>query len=328
MSEAGSEGGSYIEAHRAEAIALGEQVAELTEQPEVFVSTLQGGLAGLVDPNYVESTRRVSPDVPADLAVRGPLVSLIERPVSKALREGSSSSALMLGQRLAQSEQREMRMFVLPCLRRSLADDPELTWQLMRRLGRGAGDWIEVDALADVWARGVLAESFRWAELEQLVYSLQTMERRLVGATLATLPHRVPIAERASLSGNASERAMALLRLLMGDAEVMVQKALSWAIREWSRVDMDASTAFLSEETAIAVERADGARAWVIRDALSHQSDAVANELRGRLAGIRRHKNAPSTSIATAQSATFAAALSESSKTVAHQGDRYTRSRP
>ncbi len=41
----------------------------------------------------------------------------------------------------------------------------------MRRLGRRAEDWIAVDSLADLWARGILSESFRWAELEQLLYS-------------------------------------------------------------------------------------------------------------------------------------------------------------
>ena len=41
--------------------------------------------------------------------------------------------------------------------------------------------------------------------------------------------------------------------LVMGDAEVMVQKALSWAIREWTRVDAERTAALLRAETAIAV---------------------------------------------------------------------------
>ena len=41
----------------------------------------------------------------------------------------------------------------------------------MRRMARAAHDWISVDSLADVFARGILAEPFRWAEIEQLVYS-------------------------------------------------------------------------------------------------------------------------------------------------------------
>ena len=40
--------------------------------------------------------------------------------------------------------------------------------------------------------------------------------------------------------------------IALGDAEVMVQKALSWAIREWTPVDAEATAAFLRSETAIA----------------------------------------------------------------------------
>ena len=62
----------------------------------------------------------------------------------------------------------------------------------MRRLARRAADWISVDELADLFAQGVLLERFRWAELEQLVYSSDKWERRLVGSTLARLPYEVP----------------------------------------------------------------------------------------------------------------------------------------
>jgi len=201
-----------------------------------------------------------------------------------------------------------------------------MSWQLMRRLGRSAEDWIATDSLADLWARGVLAEDFRWAELEQLLYSAQTYERRMVPATLATLPHRVPKARREGLRPMAVDRALELLRQLMGDAEVMVQKALSWAVREWSSVDPEAVATFLRDETTIAASERDGARAWVIRDGLTKQPPAVADELRSRLEGIHRDATAPSTSIASSQAAAFAEALGASNDAVAAQGDCYTRS--
>ena len=72
-------------------------------------------------------------------------------------------------------------------LARALPDDPERTWQIMRRLARAANNWIAVDELAEIYAKGVLLEQFRWAELEQLVYSNNKWERRLVGSTVARL---------------------------------------------------------------------------------------------------------------------------------------------
>lgn len=327
MSEASAKASAFVSAHLAEAALLGERLADEIGEPEAFVATLKGGLAALADPAYAEMSARVSPDVPAELMVRGPLTEAVQRPLKRALREASSMIALHLAGRLIAERQRSLRLFAVPCLRRSLAEDPEQSWQLMRRMARRAGDWIEVDTLADVWARGVLAESFRWAEIEQLVFSERTYERRLVGATLATIPHRVPSQRREALRPDAIERSLEMIRQLMGDAEVMVQKALSWAIREWTPVDASAVATFLEAETAIAAETRDGARAWVIRDALAKQPPSLTADLRARLDGIRRVGSAPSTSIASTQAAAFAAALASSNDAVAAQGDRYTRSR-
>jgi hypothetical protein len=112
----------------------------------------------------------------------------------------------------------------------------------------------------------------------------------------------------------------------MGDAEVIVQKALAWAIREWSHVDVVATAAFLRTQGTLAVAARDGARAWVIRDSLSHQPPELAAELRTALQGIRRDPGAGSTSSAAAHSARFAA-LIEAHDAAARQGVRYARSR-
>jgi hypothetical protein len=91
----------------------------------------------------------------------------------------------------------------------------------------------------------------------------------------------------------------------MGDAEPDVQKALAWAYRSLAAVDLDATTLALRNETARAVETADGHRAWVIRDALPKLEPAVAAELRLALAGIRKRPGAASTSDASATAARF-----------------------
>ena len=67
--------------------------------------------------------------------------------------------------------------------------ETERTWQLLRRAAREAGDWITVDDLAHPYGTGIAAEPYRWAELEQLVYSPSRWERRLIGSTIATMTH-------------------------------------------------------------------------------------------------------------------------------------------
>ncbi len=321
-----SEGSAFVAAHLDEANALGERLADLIDQPSEYLAVLRTGLTELGEPSYLEMVTRACPQTPARYLVRGELSEALARPIKRALREGSSISALQLAHTLAAADHRDLRLQANEPLRRALPEDPEMGWQIMRRLGRAAEDWIATDSLADLWSRGILAEDFRWAELEQLLYSQRLYERRLVPATLATLPHRVPVARRAGLRTEALPRALELIRLLMGDAEVMVQKALSWAIREWTPIDQDACAAFLRAETAIAAEDRDGARAWVIRDSLSKQPPELIDEIRSRLEGIRRQASAPSTSIASSQAAAFAEALGASNDAVAAQGDRYTRS--
>jgi hypothetical protein len=328
-SEATTRANAFVEEHLAQARGLGERLADLTEEPESFAITLTEGLRELEDPAYNAEQERVAPGSGQTFGVRWPLIRSIERPVQAALAEGSSASALWLAQRLATSVYREVRLFALPALRRSLSDDPERSWQLLRRTARGSTDWISIDSLADVFARGILQEPFRWAEIEQLVYSPQRMERRLVGSTLATLPHRLPRgAARADAVDRWAPRSLDLERQLMGDADDQVRKALGWALREWSKVAPAATVAFLVSETDIAVANVDGNRAWVIRDGLQHVDPTVAAELRGRLAAIRRHPSDVSTSPASQASAAFLAPLPAAQladQAIAMQGDRFAR---
>jgi len=327
MSEAGAEVAPQIADQRAVAAQLGSELARLIDDPEQFVSLLRDGLRGLSDIAYVRTVERVSPGASSELSVRGPLLAAVRRPLRRSLREATSSSALWLAQRLGQCEERELRMFAQPCLERSLAGDPERSWQSMRQLGHRAGDWIEVDSLADVWARGVLAEPYRWAELEQLIYSVLVMERRLVGATLARMPHCLPRVRRASLRDEHWRHTFDLLHQTIGDAAPMVQKAQSWAIREWVEVDAAGVQAFLRQEATIALEANDGDRAWVIRDALSNQPTGFAAELKSRLRAVRRSPGSVSSSIAARRAAGFSAAL-KAQGAIAPQGERSTRSRP
>jgi len=231
-------------------------------------------------------------------------VDTIERELQRPLREGSAATALYLADRLSRADEQEVKLFAHVPLRRSLPEDPERSWQIVRRLMRRATDWVSVDSLADVVAAGILLEPYRWAELEQLVYSPHAWERRLVGSTVATLPFRVSAEGRRALINSP---ALALVRSLLGDSSPDVQKALSWALRSWYRVDPQRVMALLHSESEAAAARRDGYRAWVLRDALSLPSmdPATVAAIRGKLTGIRRQPGAASTSEAAEVTARF-----------------------
>jgi 3-methyladenine DNA glycosylase AlkD len=288
---------------RAAAEALGLRLSGLVRDPAAFVDATTAGLAALADPGARRETERVAPGIGPTHGVRWPLLEKLERSFARATKDARTSGHLDLVDRLLRVPTLEERWFAFSLLDLALEDDPVLVWQDMRRAAREAADWITVDTLAHPVGRGVLLEGFRWAELEQLVFSPSRWERRLVGATIATIPF---VDRRAGRDPSVAARAMPILRMLMGDDAPEVQKALSWALRNLTLVDRDAVAAFCEEETRRAVETGDGHRAWVVRDALPKLDPEAAARLKTALAGIRRRKDAPSTSEAAALAARFA----------------------
>ena len=288
----------FVAAHIQAAKALGRELAELVDDPEAFIARLRAGLEELADPAYRQGQQFVAPGLSDAIGVRMPLLTAIRNGLARGSRRTHSASLLLLVNRLLRgSSSLEERVLAFELLERTLQGDPERTWQLLREGARRANEWITVDSLAHAYAKGILAEPVRWAEIEQLAYSPSRWERRLVASTIAT----IPFADRSG--GRRPEivrRALPIIANLIGDAEPDVQKALAWALRSLALADRDAVAAFLRNETERAVASSDGHRAWVIRDALVAIDPDHAAVLRARLGGIRRAADSPSTSQAAA----------------------------
>jgi 3-methyladenine DNA glycosylase AlkD len=287
---------AFVAAHKPAAEALGTALAEHVNDPDAFTRALDTGLRSIADPEYQDGQHFVAPGLGPTFGVRWPLLAAVIRTFRKATRHDRPTPLLFLADRLFHEERLELRWFAFALLERTLAEDPERSWQLMRRGAREAADWITVDDLAHPYAAGIAAESYRWAELEQLVFSPSRWERRLVGSTIATMTHGD---RRTGRRPEVLDHALPLLGQLIGDAEPDVQKALSWAYRSLAQLDRPRTTEALAAETDRAVAADDGHRAWVIRDSLSKLDGADAVRLRDRLGGIRRRPGAASTSDAS-----------------------------
>jgi len=291
-----------VAAHRAEASRLGRAAGDLVGNPADLVISLRDGLVQLEDAAYREELERVAPGIGRVAAVRQAVLRVTADALLRAMRQDRSSTVLDVAQHLLRADLLELHWIGFRLLERAIRENPERTWQLARAAARGADNWITVDALAHVAARGILIEPYRWAELEQLVYSPSRWERRLVGSTVATIPATDPVLGR---SPDVARHGLALVRDLVGDAEPDVQKALSWALRTLTAVDEAPTVAFLRAEATAAARDDDGHRAWVIRDTLEKLSPAVAEELRSTLGTVRRRADAPSTSRAAETAAAF-----------------------
>jgi 3-methyladenine DNA glycosylase AlkD len=294
----------FVAEHLAAATALGERLADLVHDPDAFAVALTEGFGTLADPTVIAGIHSVAPGLGPVIGVRLPLMDATHRSFKKGTRHTPTSFLVDAMARLLREEPRELRWFGMWNLARVLPTDPERTWQLLRRAAREADEWISVDTLAHPYGEGILRDPRRWSELEQLVYSPSRWERRLVGSTIATLPHvrGVPGGKDRAVI----DHGLALVGELIGDAEPDVQKALSWALRSLDDLDRAATTRFLEAETQTARKTADGHRAWVIRDSLSKLPAETAARLKMSLDGIRRRAGAPATSRAALAAAQFA----------------------
>ena len=293
---------AFVAARRERAEELGRALGEDISDPEAFATNLRAAMSELADPEYLEGEQRVAPGLGPVLGVRWPLNAAIARGFRTATHSDSPTQILFIADRLFREEYLEIRWFSFGLLERTVRTDPERSWQLLRRASREAGDWITVDTLAHPVGLGVLLEPYRWAELEQLVFSPSRWERRLVGSTVATIPH---VDRRRGREPEVAVHGLGLIEQLVGDEEPDVQKALAWALRSLGVVDKDAVEAFCIREAETAKHESDGHRAWVIRDVLPKLDTAVADRIRADVEGIRRRPGAPSTSKAAATATQF-----------------------
>ena len=295
---------AFVADHLPAARALGRSLAGEIDEPGAFLAAARAGLARLADPAYLAGQRLVAPGIGPTLGIRTPLLDAVAGSLRRAARGVGSGRLLVIADSLARQEVRELRWMAIHLLRWILSDDPERGWQVLRQLAREADDWITVDTLAGAVAEGILREPYRWAELEQLVFSPGRWERRLVGSTIANLPH---VDHHVGRTGDVAARGLELVGQVIGDAEPDVQKALSWALRELAKAQPELVGAFCRTEAERAAGQADGHRAWVLRDAAPKLRPGDAAAVRDAVAGIRRAPGAPSTSTAAATAAAFTA---------------------
>jgi 3-methyladenine DNA glycosylase AlkD len=281
---------AFVAAHLEKAIALGHCLATLVGQPEQFVASIEEGFTQLGDPANLEGMLRVTPGLGESLGVRLPLMEAAHKAFKRGTKGFPTGTLLDIVERLIANKYSEVRWFGMWEMERLLVTDPDRTWDLMRLAAAEAGEWITVDTLAHPYATGILREPLRWSDLQMLVHSSSRWERRLVGSTIATLPH---VKHAGAKDKGVASRGLMLIGLLMGDAEPDVQKALSWAIRSLAPIDTAAVVSFLQNETASARKKNDGNRAWVIRDSLPKLPAENAAALRTQLDGIRRKAGAP-----------------------------------
>ena len=154
-------------------------------------------------------------------------------------------------------------------------------------------------------ASGIAAEVYRWAELEQLVFSPSRWERRLVGSTIATMTHGKGRSGRAADGRRACPAAAGAADGRCGTRRpegAVVGLSLAGPGRSGGHRRPPCGTRRTwPPRTTTAIGRGSSATAC------PSSIPTTADDLRARLAGIRKRPGAPSTSTAAAVAARSAA---------------------
>ena len=200
----------------------------------------------------------------------------LRREYSRRLAGAKASTVVRLALRLVAAggiARRVVACELVHCHRAALAS---LRAPSLERLGRGLDGWGAVDVFAcylagPAWRERQVGDAVirRWAR------SRDRWWRR------AALVSTVPLNSRARGGSGDTPRTLAVCRLLVGDRDDMVVKAMSWALRELAKRDPAAARRFLAEQ-------GDALAAQVVREVRNKLATGLKNPRRRGAQGPRR----------------------------------------
>ncbi len=192
--------------------------------------------------NIEELACQIDSRINSSAALNTAAIRTIRREYSKLLKDAAPDLVLDLATRLL-ARQGMVNRFVayeLICHHRpALAS---LRKKELEQLGAGMDSWAAVDTFGcylsgPAWRERQLADAVihRWAR------SADRWWRR------AALVSTVPLNNKTRGGTGDGERTLAVCRLLVADRDDMVEKAMSWALRELAKRDAPAVVSFLEE---------------------------------------------------------------------------------
>jgi hypothetical protein len=165
----------------------------------------------------------------------------LRRELSREL-EGESAGAVIGAACALARDPRDWRRFIAyELVQGHPAAAGALDSRRLARLGRGMASWAQVDCFSiclsgPAWKRGAIADGVvhGWARSPDVWW------RR------AALVSTVPLNGRAHGGAGDARRTLRVCRMLEGDRDPMVVKALSWALRELAKRDPVSVRTFLA----------------------------------------------------------------------------------
>lgn len=183
------------------------------------------------------------PSAQRDFGVYTPDLRAVVRIYNKALKSEDGESVYRLAMALLAQNVTESRQVAYELVAGHQQARDLLNVRRIEALGRGIDNWACVDSfccnlVGRAWRDGRISDTTisRWARSRDIWW------RR--AAVVAT----VPLNMKSRGGSGDTERTLEVCKSLAGDPEVMVQKAISWALRVLIPWDRDAVTEFLASQ--------------------------------------------------------------------------------
>lgn len=169
-------------------------------------------------------------------------IRAVRREFSKRLQNASPDLVYKLALSLLKLPAFEFRFLAYELVQHHRGALSSLKAGTLEELGRGINSWVAVDCFSSylagpVWREGQVADKVihRWAS------SKDRWWRR------AALVATVPLNNKTRGGSGDAARTLGVCRLLVNDRDDMVEKAMSWALRELAKRDPAAVKQFLRE---------------------------------------------------------------------------------
>lgn len=190
--------------------------------------------------------REIRERIVSEGAVRTDEIRRIRRLYSKSLAAEGARAILDLADDLLAAGGIVTRFVAYELVFHHPAAQASLTEKEVKKLGRGLESWGSVDCFAcyisgPAWREGQISDRVirLWAQSEDRWW------RR------AALVSTVPLNSKARGGHGDALRTLNVCKLLVGDRDDMVEKALSWALRELSKRDAQAVHGFLGQHRRV-----------------------------------------------------------------------------
>lgn len=203
--------------------------------------------------NEIESAAELAREIAAKIRALPSLktepVRAVRRVYSKLLAKSPAGYVIDVALRLL-DERGISRFVAYELIKHHPASAASLREKQLERFGCGLDEWGEVDCFAcylagPAWREHQISDKVihRWAR------SKDRWWRRVA------LVSTVPLNSKAQGGTGDTERTIEVCRLLVGDRDDMVVKAMSWALRELSKRDSKRVRQFLNEHRDVVAAR-------------------------------------------------------------------------